>query len=211
MRASELTAMFDYADSVDPKHWWSRLARKRGDRWIEDIVAQIRAGRLRPAHDTAAHVVSLHHDFDGALLSPHVAAVELINVVRPTVATAVYLTFVAHALHQYPECRRKLESGDSRYAAFFVQEVRRFYPFFPSVAARVQRDFQWNGYRLPRVGGSFSTSTAPTTTRGPGTRRMSSGRSALANGTAARSTSFHRAAATTTRITVVRANGSWLH
>lgn len=32
----------------------------------------------------------------------------------------------------------------------FVQEVRRFYPFFPAVAALVRRDFEWNGYHFPR-------------------------------------------------------------
>jgi fatty-acid peroxygenase len=31
-----------------------------------------------------------------------------------------------------------------------VQEVRRFYPFFPSVAARVRRTFTWRGYRFPK-------------------------------------------------------------
>lgn len=31
----------------------------------------------------------------------------------------------------------------------FVQEVRRFYPFFPVVAARTRHEFEWKGYRLP--------------------------------------------------------------
>jgi fatty-acid peroxygenase len=30
----------------------------------------------------------------------------------------------------------------------FVQEVRRFYPFFPLVAARVRNSLAWNGYRF---------------------------------------------------------------
>ena len=75
---------------------------------------------------------------------------ELLNVLRPTVAVSVYVTFVAHALHQYPECRRKLEAGEEGYSERFVQEVRRFYPFFPSVMARVRRDFEWKGYPFPR-------------------------------------------------------------
>ena len=29
-----------------------------------------------------------------------------------------------------------------------MQEVRRFYPFFPAVPARVHEDFEWRGYRL---------------------------------------------------------------
>jgi fatty-acid peroxygenase len=149
-RTRELTALFDAAGSVGPRHWWSRQARKRAERWIADVIGQIRAGRLHPAEETAARVIAWHRDPNGQLLSPHVAAVEVLNVLRPTVAVAVYITFVAHALHQHPECRRKLEAGEEGYADRFVQEVRRFYPFFPSVMARVRRDFEWKGYRLPR-------------------------------------------------------------
>ena len=32
----------------------------------------------------------------------------------------------------------------------FVQEVRRFYPFFPAVAARVRESFEWNGFTFPK-------------------------------------------------------------
>ncbi|SFX40415.1 Cytochrome P450 [Azotobacter vinelandii] len=78
-----------------------------------------------------------------------VAAVELLNVIRPVVAIAVYLTFVAHALHRYPHCRHGLRSGDAEYREWFVQEVRRFYPFFPAVVARVRQDFEWRGYAFP--------------------------------------------------------------
>ena len=32
----------------------------------------------------------------------------------------------------------------------FVQEVRRFFPFFPAVAGRVRETFEWRGYRFDR-------------------------------------------------------------
>ena len=32
-RTRELTALFDYAGSVGLKHWWSRVARRRAERW----------------------------------------------------------------------------------------------------------------------------------------------------------------------------------
>src|SRR5690606_17387043 len=41
-------------------------------------------------------------------------------------------------------------AGDDEYTGWFVQEVRRFYPFFPAVAARVRHDFEWRGYRFPK-------------------------------------------------------------
>ena len=148
-RARELTLLFDGAGATGLRHLGARLARKRADRWMEGVVEQIRSGHLQPPEGTAAHVIAWHRDLGGELLSAHVAAVDLLNLLRPTVAVAVYVTFVAHALHEHPECRRKLETDDGTYAALFVQEVRRFYPFFPAVAARVRRDFDWNGFRFP--------------------------------------------------------------
>lgn len=150
LRAKELTELFDYAGNVGPKHWWARLARKRTNRWIARVVRQIRAGEIKPPEPSAAHAVAWHRDLDGQLLTPHVAAVELLNVLRPTAAVAVYLTFVAHALHEHPECREKIKAGEEGYVEAFVQEVRRFYPFFPSVVARVWRNFDWHGYQFPR-------------------------------------------------------------
>ena len=35
------------------------------------------------------------------MLDPRIAAVELLNILRPTVAVSVFITFTAHALHQF--------------------------------------------------------------------------------------------------------------
>lgn len=78
------------------------------------------------------------------------AAVELLNVIRPIVAVSVYLTFAALALHQYPECRTPLLSPDPRSRTWFALEVRRFYPFFPSLVARVRENFTWNSFHFKK-------------------------------------------------------------
>lgn len=148
-RSRELTAMFDAAGAIGPRHWWSRLARRSGERWIAGMVRQVRAGLLEPPEESALRVIALHRDLGGKPLRPRVAAVELLNVLRPTVATSVFITLAAHALHRHPECRRRLEAGEAGYAELFVQEVRRFYPFFPAVMARTRREFEWKGYRFP--------------------------------------------------------------
>lgn len=148
-RTREIAALFDHAGSVGFRHLWPRSARKRADHWVAQIIGNIRSGHAHPPEQTAAHIISWYRDSDGELLPPHVAAVELMNVVRPTVAVSVYITFVAHALQEHPELRERLASGDEGYAECFVQEVRRFYPFFPAVAARVIQTFEWNGYRFP--------------------------------------------------------------
>lgn len=150
-RTRELTALFDAAGTVGPRHWWARLARNRADRWIAGVIARVRAGELKPPEDSAAHVIAWHRELDGRLLPPRTAAVELLNVLRPTVAVAVYIVFVAHALHEHRECRERIAGGGAAegYDELFSQEVRRFYPFFPSVIARVAQGFEWHGCRFP--------------------------------------------------------------
>jgi fatty-acid peroxygenase len=148
-RTRQLSALFDDAGSVGPEHWRSRQARNASERWIADLVDAIRAGEYQPPEYTAAHRVAFHRELNGELLPTHVAAVELLNVLRPTVAVSVYLVFVAHALHRFPECRERLLPGDPGYARAFVHEVRRFYPFFPATPARTRDAFEWHGYEFP--------------------------------------------------------------
>lgn len=148
-RTAELVALFDRAAALGPGHLWSRLARRRAERWAGGLIEDVRAGRLAPPEGSAARVVATHRDLTGQLLDRPTAAVELLNVLRPTVAVSVFVVFAALALHQHPECRRKLRAGEAGYSDLFAEEVRRFYPFFPAVMARVRDDFEWRGYRFP--------------------------------------------------------------
>jgi fatty-acid peroxygenase len=150
VRTLELSAPFDAAGAVGPRHWRARLARRRADRWIGRVIERIRAGDEEPPADSAARTIASHRQLDGSLLPPRVAAVELLNVLRPTVAVSVYLVFLAHAFHTHPGWRGRLAAAPDEWTEPFVQEVRRDYPFFPSVVARVRDEFQWYGYRFPR-------------------------------------------------------------
>ena len=147
-RTREVTALFDHAGDVGPAHWWARLARARAERWLAGWIDDVRAGHFRVPDDSAAQVIATHRNASGALLPPRVAAVELLNVIRPTVAVAVYIAFAATALHRHPALRAGL--GDARSLDAFVQEVRRYYPFFPAVVARVRKTFEWRGLRFER-------------------------------------------------------------
>jgi fatty-acid peroxygenase len=82
-------------------------------------------------------------------LSEAQAAVELLNVLRPTVAVAWLGTFAALALHEHPEHREALAAPDGDTAReLFAQEVRRFYPFVPALAGRLTRPVEWGRMRL---------------------------------------------------------------
>jgi fatty-acid peroxygenase len=149
-RTRQLVAMFDAAGSLGPRHLWSRLARRRAERWIGGIVEQVRAGRLSPPEQSPLHVIASYRGPDDVLLPARLAAVAVLNLLRPTVAVSVFITFAAHALHRHPECRERLAKDEDGYRDLFVQEVRRFYPFFPAVMARVRQDFEWRGYHFPQ-------------------------------------------------------------
>jgi fatty-acid peroxygenase len=143
-----LAAMFESPAAVGPNHWQGRRARNKVESWIGELVDKVRNGEINPPEDTALHRFAWHRDVEGNLLTADTASVEVINILRPIVAIAIFINFTALALHHNPKEKEKLKSGDNMYAQMFVQEVRRFYPFFPFVAALVKKDFIWNGYKF---------------------------------------------------------------
>ena len=147
-RTEDLGAMIDASGAVGLKHWRGRLSRQRTEKWIEGIIERVRNNQLEIPEDSAAYIIANQRDLKGELLDIHTAAVELLNILRPTVAIARYATFAALALHEHPQCRQKLHNSGEEYCEWFVQEVRRFYPFFPFAAAIVSHDFDWHGYHF---------------------------------------------------------------
>ena len=148
-RTAEFSAMIDGAGAIGPRNWKGLLLRPRTEEWVYSIVEGIRAHHMSVPEGSPVHVIAMHRELDGSLLDSQSAAVELINLLRPTVAVARYITFAALALHQYPECREKIRSGGEDELECFVQEVRRFYPFFPSIGGRARYAFEWRGMQFP--------------------------------------------------------------
>jgi fatty-acid peroxygenase len=147
-RREELSAMIDGAGGVGKRHWQARHARSQAEAWIQALVEQVHMRKCLVNEDRALFRISWHHDADGQLLEPHTAAVEVLNLLRPTVAIARYVSFAALALHEHPHWQATLQAGDE-WLEPFVQEVRRYYTFFPFVAARVRESFDWQGYHFP--------------------------------------------------------------
>lgn len=144
----QLTALIDAPAAVGPRYLKGRWSWVRADAWASGLVEQVRRGELRPPEGSALAKIAEYLE-RGALLDPHNAAVELLNVLRPTVAVGRFVAFAAVAMFEHPRCRALLERGREGYDDLFVQEVRRFYPFFPLVAARVRESFTWRGLRFP--------------------------------------------------------------
>ncbi|WP_217645007.1 cytochrome P450 [Thermoflavimicrobium dichotomicum] len=143
-RAKDFYAMVDAFGAVGPRHWKGRIARNITEEWIKTVIEDVRAGKQKTEEGSALYEMAFHRQLDGRLLDPQMAAVELINVLRPIVAIATFITFTALALHEHPEYKERLRSGNSHDLEMFVQEVRRYYPFAPFLGARVRKDFTWN-------------------------------------------------------------------
>jgi fatty-acid peroxygenase len=148
--ARDLQAMVDGFATAGPRHFRARRARHRREAWLAALVEDVRAGRAPVAEDSPLAVVAAHRDADGEQLEPRVAAVELLNIIRPTTAVSWFVAFAGHALIRWPQYRDRLASGDPAFAEAFANEVRRFYPFAPFIGGRAPREIAWDGERIPK-------------------------------------------------------------
>ncbi|MEW1906711.1 cytochrome P450 [Streptomyces sp. NPDC086147] len=147
--ARDLVAMVDGFAAVGPRHVRARRARRRQEQRLAPLIEELRYAGAPSGQATVAQAVAAHTDANGRQLDPHTGAVELLNVLRPTVAVAWFVTFAAHALHRRPE-HRALLAADERYAWGFAQEVRRFYPFAPFTGGLAAADTQWGGVPIEK-------------------------------------------------------------
>ncbi|MBQ1116497.1 cytochrome P450 [Streptomyces anulatus] len=148
----DLIAMVDGFAAVGPRHLAARRARGRQEERLESLVEAARAdagpegGVPGP---TVFRTIAAHRNADGSPLTPRTAAVELLNVLRPTVAITWFAVFAAHALHRHPEHREPLAGDDgTEFAWAFAQEVRRFYPFAPFVGGLAAERLEWAGQTI---------------------------------------------------------------
>jgi fatty-acid peroxygenase len=119
-------------------------ARMRANRWAREIIRNVRAGS-RAAEGTVVGRVASNR-----ALSDSVAAVELLNILRPTVAVAYFGAFLALALETRPDWGERLAAGRPADLRAFGHEVRRCYPFVPLLTGRLVKDYTWSGRLLPR-------------------------------------------------------------
>ncbi|MFW3172058.1 cytochrome P450 [Geodermatophilus sp. CPCC 206100] len=148
--ARDLTALVDGFATGGPRHWRARRARGRLEARLSRLVADVRSGAATVPGGSVVDVLSGHRDADGEQLDPHGAAVELLNVIRPTVAISWFVAFSGHALVRWPQYRERLATGDVAFAEAWAHEVRRFYPFAPFIGGRAPREVEWDGERIPK-------------------------------------------------------------
>jgi fatty-acid peroxygenase len=142
--ARDLVAMVDGFATAGPRFPRALLARRRQERRFARVIEDV---RRQPPTDTAVSRIA-HHLEEGYLLDARTAAVELLNVIRPTTAVTWLTAFAAHALDRWPANRGPLRAGDQDYAVAFAHEVRRFYPFAPFLGGRATRDLRFQNTEI---------------------------------------------------------------
>lgn len=147
-RTQELVAMVDSFGGSLTRFKEGAEARKSHEAWLKGIIRDIRSRVYSPPSHTAAYIVAMQKSPDGKLLDLDVAAVDLNNAYRPIIAAAYLIVFGALAIHEYPEMKPKLQADEKNFSKLFAQEVRRYYPFAPAMAAKANRDFIWHGYHV---------------------------------------------------------------
>lgn len=120
-------------------------ARKEIEDWVRNSVIEVRKGCLKVEKKSPLYQMSMYEE-NGSKLSAQIAAVELINMLRPIIAIATFITFEGVALERYPDCSTRIAKQDPLYLEMFCEEVRRYYPFAPFVGAKVKNDFVWKDY-----------------------------------------------------------------
>jgi fatty-acid peroxygenase len=115
------------------------------NRWAATLVADAREGRTQAPPGSALASLAASD------LDSRTAGVELLNLLRPTVAVAWLGTFAGKALRESPQWRDRLVSEHAiseRYA--FAQEVRRTTPFAPALTGKAMRSATHDGVRIRR-------------------------------------------------------------
>ena len=146
---SNISAMIDGSGAVGVRYFKGKKGRKNAEKWIAKMVEELRGNKLTAPKDSVLSRMTFHKDMNGKLLPAETVAVEVLNIIRPTVAIARYIAFAALALKDHPEYIDKLQKND-QLIEWFVQEVRRFYPFFPFLVAIANDNFKWEGIEFEK-------------------------------------------------------------
>ncbi|MBF0753487.1 cytochrome P450 [Jeotgalicoccus nanhaiensis] len=147
-RAGQISDLYESPAALGIQHWKGRKSRSEAEDWIQGLIEGVRNGEIEADKDRALYQFAMHKDLDGELLDSQIATVELLNLIRPINAISVWVAMIGLALHEHPEAAEKLQNANQEQLEWFIQEVRRYYPFFPVAVARVAVDFEWQGYEF---------------------------------------------------------------
>lgn len=143
----ELGSMIEHAGHVGPKVLLALARRRSAERFATSVLSRLRnAGEAA----TPAARIAQFRDPDGQLLGIDAAGVELLNILRPTVAIGRFVMFAALALHDHPHWAAALAGAEDGAYDRFAEEVRRLYPFFPVIGGVALCDLTWREHQFAK-------------------------------------------------------------
>ena len=128
----------------------ARKARDRVETWLEAQIQGVRDGEITPPEGTALYEFAHWKDYEGNPMDARLAAIDLMNVIRPLVAINRFVAFGTLAMYEFPKERTKVAQNEDDYVYKFIQEVRRFYPFVPYLPGKAGKDIEFRGYEIKK-------------------------------------------------------------
>ncbi|GGA97204.1 cytochrome P450 [Macrococcus hajekii] len=151
--AKDMNSMVDSFGSIGTVYSGykkARDARTRVEDYLEKQIKLTRKGKLFPEEGSGLYEFSHWKDMNGKQMDSRLAAIDLMNTIRPLVAINRFISFGVLAMHEFPGERVKVAEDDNSYAYKFVQEIRRYYPFVPFLPGKVKQNFTFDGYKFDK-------------------------------------------------------------
>ena len=105
--ADDEVAMFEGVNSASD-HLKGVTGRKKAEKWAQGLLEEAREHPLDEDKNLALYVFAKATDTKGNLLPLQTAAVELLNIIRPTVAITVWVALMGCVLFDNHEVYQKL-------------------------------------------------------------------------------------------------------
>lgn len=148
--ADDQVAMFEGTVNSASDHIKGLSGRKDAEKWAQELIKEARRHPQLTDESLALYAFADARDTHSDRLPLETAAVDLLNIIRPTVAITVWIALMGHALFSREDIYRKLAEDFSQLQDSFIEELRRYYPFFPMVPAISKKEVEIDGYRIPQ-------------------------------------------------------------
>src|SRR3954468_3698926 len=109
--------MIEHAGSFGPSNWWARARRLSCERWARQLIRDPRATPTPTEPPTPVQTVSEFTHPTGRLLSTRHAGVELLNLLRPTIAVGRFIVFAPSPCTTIRSCGQTLPTTSRRCTA----------------------------------------------------------------------------------------------